>query len=288
MLARDWYYNERRRLGLDSAVASIYDRHDDSDLRARAALTMLGVQRGWQVADIGCGNGVLACEAAQMGADIATIPPKVFYQMLQHPLTASGILAARRVPVGILSQATKGRLERSTRYRDVLAISLRGIAAQLGVTVSDAQAEEFGGSVADWPAFPDSGDALQRLRTRFALVTLTNCDNDLFAASQERLGVSFDAIVTAEEVGRYKPDLAGFHLAHERIERELNVPRTRILHVAQSLFHDHVPAKSLGMQTVWIDRRNGRAGGATPPAEATPDARFTSMRAFAEDAVPGY
>ena len=65
MLARDWYYNERRQLGLDSAVASIYDRHDDSDIRARAALTMLGVQRGWRVADIGCGNGVLAEKARE-------------------------------------------------------------------------------------------------------------------------------------------------------------------------------------------------------------------------------
>jgi 2-polyprenyl-3-methyl-5-hydroxy-6-metoxy-1,4-benzoquinol methylase len=73
MLARDWYYNERRRLGLDSAVASIYDRHDDSDLRARAALTMLGVKPGWRVADIGCGNGVLACEAALMGAEVDAI-----------------------------------------------------------------------------------------------------------------------------------------------------------------------------------------------------------------------
>src|SRR5258708_21667093 len=69
MLARDWYYNERRQIGLDSAVASICDSHDDSDIRARAALTMLGVQRGWRVADIGCGNGVLACEAALMGAE---------------------------------------------------------------------------------------------------------------------------------------------------------------------------------------------------------------------------
>src|SRR6266849_4685894 len=73
MLARDWYYNERRQIGLDTAVASIYDRHDDSDLRARAALTMLGVQRGWRVADIGCGNGVLACEAAQLGAEVDAI-----------------------------------------------------------------------------------------------------------------------------------------------------------------------------------------------------------------------
>src|SRR5438445_7423546 len=73
MLARDWYYNERRRIGLDSAVASIYDRHDDSDLRARAALTMLGVKPGWRMADIGCGNGVLACEAALMGAEVDAI-----------------------------------------------------------------------------------------------------------------------------------------------------------------------------------------------------------------------
>src|SRR6185436_1736061 len=73
MLARDWYYNERRRIGLDSAVASIYDRHDDSDLRARAALTMLGVRPGWRVADIGCGNGVLACEAALLGAEVDAI-----------------------------------------------------------------------------------------------------------------------------------------------------------------------------------------------------------------------
>src|SRR5947209_19718376 len=73
MLARDWYYNERRQIGLDSAVASIYDRHDDSDIRARTALTMLGVQRGWRMADIGCGNGVLACEAALLRAEVDAI-----------------------------------------------------------------------------------------------------------------------------------------------------------------------------------------------------------------------
>ena len=73
MLARDWYYNERRRIGLDSAVASIYGRNDDGDLRARAALTMLGVQQGWRVADIGCGIGVLATEAALMGAEVDAV-----------------------------------------------------------------------------------------------------------------------------------------------------------------------------------------------------------------------
>jgi 2-haloacid dehalogenase len=175
-----------------------------------------------------------------------------------------------------------------TAYREVLEICLRSVAAQLGASVSDARVAAFGGSVADWPAFSDSSEALQRLQTAFAVVTITNCDDDLFAASERRLGISFDAVVTAQQVGRYKPDPAGFHLAHERIERELGVPRTRILHVAQSLFHDHVPAKGLGMQTVWIDRRAGKPGGATPAAEAVePDARFLTMRAFADDAVPG-
>jgi 2-haloacid dehalogenase len=172
------------------------------------------------------------------------------------------------------------------RYREVLVRCLRALAGQLGTPVDEATAATFGGSVADWPAFPDSSEALRRLQTRFKLVTITNCDDDLFAASEARLGVSFDLVVTAQQVGRYKPDQKGFHVAHDRIERELSVPRTRILHVAQSLFHDHVPAKALGMTSAWIDRRDGRAGGATPPADATPDARFTSMRAFADDAVP--
>jgi len=73
MLARDWFYNERNRIGLGPAVASIYDNHDDADQRARAALKMLGVQRGWRIADIGCGNGVLATEAALMGGEVDAI-----------------------------------------------------------------------------------------------------------------------------------------------------------------------------------------------------------------------
>ena len=174
-----------------------------------------------------------------------------------------------------------------TRYRDVLATCLRLVAAELGSSVTDAEADAFGGSVGDWPPFPDSGEALRRLQSRFAIVTITNCDDDLFAASEVRLGVTFDAVVTAQQVGRYKPDPAGFHVAHRRIAEELGTPKERVLHVAQSLFHDHVPAKRLGLRTVWIDRRDGRQGGATPPAaDVTPDARFTTMRAFAEDAVP--
>ena len=167
-------------------------------------------------------------------------------------------------------------------YREVLALSLRGIGERLGVPVSDAQATGFGSSVGQWPAFPDSAEALQRLQDRFKLAVITNCDDDLFGQSERRLGVSFDYVITAQQAGSYKPDHANFLLAFERIEE----PRERILHVAQSLFHDHVPAKALGMTTVWIDRRRGRGGGASLDVEAHPDATFPSMGAFADDAVP--
>src|SRR5439155_11083228 len=105
MLARDWYYNERRQIGLDSAVASIYDGHDDSDVRARAALTMLGVQRGWQVADIGCGNGVLAVEAALMGAEVDAVDISPAMLALARIQAKDRKVAIRTQPAGMLSFA---------------------------------------------------------------------------------------------------------------------------------------------------------------------------------------
>lgn len=169
------------------------------------------------------------------------------------------------------------------RYREVLAAGLRGVALDLGFEPTAEEVEAFAGSVVDWPAFPDSAAALSRLRERFRLGVVTNCDDDLFAASNARLGVEFDWIVTAQQVGSYKPAEANFHAAFER----LGLPRDRILHVAQSLFHDHVAAKRLGLSTVWIDRRHDRPGaGATPPVEgAAPDATFPDMASFAAAAT---
>src|SRR3954470_10416246 len=103
MLARDWYYNERRQIGLDSAVASIYDRHDDSDIRARAALTMLGVQRGWRVADIGCGKGGLAGGAALMGAEVDAIDISPAMLALANIQARDRKVAVRTQPAGLLS-----------------------------------------------------------------------------------------------------------------------------------------------------------------------------------------
>lgn len=164
------------------------------------------------------------------------------------------------------------------RYREVLARSLAGVCAGLGVEPTADELAAFGGSVGDWPAFPDSADALARLHERFRLAVITNCDDDLFAASNRRLGVDFDTVVTAQQVGSYKPSLRNFGLAFLRI----GLPRDRILHVAQSLFHDHVPAKKLGLTTVWVNRRHDRPGqGATPAAEAVPDLTVPDMATLA-------
>jgi 2-haloacid dehalogenase len=169
------------------------------------------------------------------------------------------------------------------RYREVLTRALRGIAEELGLDPTAAEVTAFSGSVVDWPAFPDSTAALARLHRRFRLGVITNCDDDLFAASARRLQTDFDWVVTAEQAGSYKPDEANFRLAFDR----LGLPHERIVHVAQSLFHDHVPAKRLGLTTVWINRRHDRpGGGATPPATATPDAVFPDMASFAAAVVP--
>jgi 2-haloacid dehalogenase len=114
------------------------------------------------------------------------------------------------------------------------------------------------------------------------LGVITNCDRDLFALSNCRLGVTFDWIVTAEDARAYKPSPAPFQLAFETID----VPRDRIVHAAQSLFHDHVPAQKLGLSTVWVDRRHNQDGfGATPEASAAPNLTVPDLRSLAEVAL---
>ena len=167
-------------------------------------------------------------------------------------------------------------------YRDVLALSLRGVCTELGFDVSDEECAAFAEAHGMWPAFHDTAPALRRLHERFRLGVITNCDRDLFAVSNRRLGVVFDWIVTAQDAQAYKPSHAPFELAFKKID----VPHKRILHAAQSLFHDHVPGQELGLTTVWVDRRHGRPGsGATPQASATPDLTVQDMRTFADVAL---
>jgi 2-haloacid dehalogenase len=169
-------------------------------------------------------------------------------------------------------------------YREVLTDSLVATAAEHGLTVPTATRTALGDTVADWPAFPDSVAALARLRTRFGLAVITNCDNDLFDFSDARLGRPFTWRVTAEQVGSYKPARRNFDFALSRI----GLPPAKIVHVAQSLYHDHEPALALGLRTVWVNRRHGRSGfGATPRATAQPTLTVPDMASLAELLVPG-
>lgn len=170
------------------------------------------------------------------------------------------------------------------RYRDVLAAVHRRLAEEWGAATNASLDAAFGRSAGEWPVFPDTRAALQALKARFKLAVLSNVDRENFARTAPRLGVSFDAVYTAEDIGSYKPDRRNFDYLVERVRRDFDAGPERLLHVAQSLYHDHAPAKALGLNTCWIDRRAGKPGfGATkaPEAPVTPDFRFPSLAAFA-------
>jgi 2-haloacid dehalogenase len=172
-------------------------------------------------------------------------------------------------------------------YPEVLAEAFRQTGTEFGQAVDDEWAARFGASVPDWPAFPDSSDALARLAERYKLIIVSNVDRTSFAGSNARLGVEFDAIITAEDVGAYKPSLNHFERL-DQVVAELGVPRERLLHVAQSLFHDHGPAKQVGLPSAWINRRQAEPGwGATPQPEAgySYQWEFPSMAAFTDAAL---
>ena len=173
-------------------------------------------------------------------------------------------------------------------YPDVLGSAFRRTGETLGAPVSDEWARRLGASVPDWPAFPDSADALARLREHYRLIILSNVHRDGFAGSNRRLRGDFAAVITAEDVGAYKPAENHFR-ALDRSLAELGVPRSQLLHVAQSLFHDHVAAKREGLPSVWINRRHDRTSrGAIPEPSGdwSYDLEFHSMGDFA-DAVDG-
>jgi 2-haloalkanoic acid dehalogenase type II len=164
-------------------------------------------------------------------------------------------------------------------YPQILELVLADLAQRLGVDATEDERRRFGSSVGEWPAFPDSADALRTLKERYKLVVVSNVDRESFARSNARFGVEFDAVITAGDIGSYKPAARHFEEAFARLAG-LGVQRKQILHVAQSLFHDHEPAKALGMQTAWINRRAGNPGwGATRRAagQVRPDFVFQRL-----------
>ena len=189
--------------------------------------------------------------------------------------------------------AAFGRHEAATQkarpgalYTSVLEAVLREISREFGAPASDAECAAFGLSPGSWPPFPDSAEALAALRRKYMLCVLSNVDAGNFARSAKRLGVSFDFAYIAQEIGSFKPDPRNFEFMLHKLSTKA-IGHTAVLHVAQSLYHDHAPAQAAGLRSVWIDRRAGRAGGAAlaPPEGARYDARFESLAGFAAAAL---
>ncbi len=198
---------------------------------------------------------------------------------VDHELSRDEILAAHGRHEARQEEQTPTRL-----YRDLLAIVYRRLAEEWRVPVTWEECERYGGSIADWPPFPDSRDALAYLQQHYDLVILSNVDNRSFAASNQKLGVAFDAVYTAEDIGSYKPSDRNFEYMLRGLA-DLGHTRSDVLHTAESLFHDHVPANRHGLSSCWIHRRHDQEGfGATAVPDETPswDFRFESMAAMAE------
>ena len=169
-------------------------------------------------------------------------------------------------------------------YSQLLERVHAGLCHRLGVPEDEVEAAKLGASVGDWPAFPDSVEALRYLKQHFKLVILSNVDRLSFAGSNRRLGVEFDYIVTAQDVGSYKPNLRNFEYLLAKLG-QAGIEKGKLLHVAQSLFHDHVPANRIGIASAWIDRRHDKpGGGATVLPDPMPhyDFRYTSLGELAD------
>ncbi|MCY3764094.1 MAG: haloacid dehalogenase type II [Gemmatimonadetes bacterium] len=188
----------------------------------------------------------------------------------------------------------ESRQERATpglRYPELLARVHARLAERFGLNTDRELDAAFGASVPHWPAFPDTADALRILKRHFKLVILSNVNRDGIAASNRKLGVTFDAIYTAEDIGAYKPADANFEYMLAHLKSDLGLEPSDVLHTAQSLYHDHMPAKKFGLATAWIDRQRlseGGSWGATERVETMPqtDYVFFSLGEMAE-AVEG-
>jgi 2-haloalkanoic acid dehalogenase type II len=193
--------------------------------------------------------------------------------------TPEQILAAFAAAEAPQQEATPGM-----SYPELLARVHGAVAARFGVAPDADAAAAFGRSIEHWPAFPDSAEALAYLKRHYKLVILSNVDRASFAHSERKLGVAFDAVYTAQDIGSYKPDARNFEYMLARLA-EQGVAREQILHTAESLYHDHIPAKRFGLSTCWIHRRAGQSGhGATRPPEVDviPDFRFATLAEMAE------
>lgn len=176
-------------------------------------------------------------------------------------------------------ESTTQRWTPSKKYYELLPVVYRRLAEEWGVKVSWEECQAYGLSVRQWPAFDDSSAALAYLKQHYKLIVLTNTDNLSFQGSNARLGVHFDGVYTAEDVGSYKPADRNFDYMLETLARQ-GIQKSDILHTAESMFHDHAPANKHGLSNCWIYRRHDKEGfGATMNPGEMPhyDFRFDSM-----------
>jgi 2-haloacid dehalogenase len=165
------------------------------------------------------------------------------------------------------------------RYRDVLQSVVRGLGERLGFSPTAAEVRSLPDSLAHWQPFSDTVEALRKLKSRYQLAVISNVDDDLFASTAPKLGVAFNHVITAQQAGCYKPCLRMFTLAEER----MGVTRDQWLHVGQSIYHDVIPAQSLGLATIWVNRPSPRPGaGAAKAASGKPDLEVPDLRSLAE------
>jgi len=163
-------------------------------------------------------------------------------------------------------------------YRDVLQSVVLAFARRLNFEATPAEIRSLHESVPSWPPFPDTVAALRQLKRRFKLAVISNIDDDLFAATRNHLDVEFDAIITAQQAQSYKPSSRNFELAL----RTLALPPERLLHAGQSIYHDVVPAQSLGISAVWVNRKSARPGiGAVRAATGKPDLEVLDVATLA-------
>jgi 2-haloacid dehalogenase len=209
-----------------------------------------GTLINWEEGILGCLHRILAAHHTNKDTDDATI------LKLYGDFEASAEAGAYRP------------------YREVLQSVVRQFGEQLGFTPTDEEIRSLPESLRDWKPWPDTVAALHKLHSRFRLAVISNVDDDLFVTTQPQLGVKFDRVITAQQAGAYKPSLKIFELALSRI----GIPAKRILHVGQSIYHDVIPAQSLGLATVWVNRPSPRAGvGAVKSAKGRPDLEVSSL-----------
>lgn len=208
------------------------------------------------------------------------------FTALQPLLARAGVTLGRDAVLEVFAahESAQQAATPDMRYAALLATVHNQLARLWDVPADAAEDRMFGASVPAWPAFPDTTAALRDLKRHYKLVILSNVDHDSFQGSLPRLSVPFDAIYTAQDIGSYKPDARNFTYLIEHLAAA-GIPRGKILHTAQSLFHDHAPANAAGLASAWIDRRSGKPGHgatATPPADVRWDFRFASLREMAD------